>query len=94
MSEGFAPSDIIRIAPHFQLQWEEAQQAHVLLYPEGMVQLNETAAEILTLCAEGCSAQGIFDACRELYPADDVEEDVRQFLKGAASNGWIRIERS
>jgi pyrroloquinoline quinone biosynthesis protein D len=94
MSVGFAPGDIIRIAPHFQLQWEEAQQAHVLLYPEGMVQLNETAAEILTLCAEGCSAQGIFDACRELYPGDAVEDDVRQFLREAASNGWIRIERS
>jgi pyrroloquinoline quinone biosynthesis protein D len=94
MSVDFDPSDVIRIAPHFKLQWEEAQQAHVLLYPEGMVQLNETAAEILTLCAEGCSTQGILDACRELYPMDDVEEDVREFLKGAASNGWICIERT
>jgi len=94
MSAGFAPSDIIGIAPHFQLQWEEAQQAHVLLYPEGMVQLNETAAQILTLCAEGCSVQRIVEACRELYPGNPVEDDVRQFLREAASNGWIRIERS
>ena len=28
----------------FRLQWEEAQQAYVLLYPEGMVELGDTAA--------------------------------------------------
>ncbi|MFX5622761.1 pyrroloquinoline quinone biosynthesis peptide chaperone PqqD, partial [Acinetobacter baumannii] len=30
-----------------RLQWEEAQQAWVLLYPEGMVTLNDSAAAIL-----------------------------------------------
>ena len=30
-------------------KWEEAQQAYVLLYPEGMVEL-DTAAAILTRC--------------------------------------------
>ena len=28
------PDDVITIARHFRLQWEEVQQAHVLLYPE------------------------------------------------------------
>ena len=34
----------------FRLQWEPAQDAHVLLYPEGMVKLNQSAAEILKRC--------------------------------------------
>jgi pyrroloquinoline quinone biosynthesis protein D len=34
----------------FRLQWEPAQQAHVLLYPEGMVKLNGSAGEILKRC--------------------------------------------
>lgn len=34
----------------YRLQWEKVQNAHVLLYPEGMVQLNPSAAEILLLC--------------------------------------------
>ena len=33
----------IAIAPGFRLQWEEAQGAHVLLFPEGMVRLSESA---------------------------------------------------
>lgn len=90
----FKPNDIIHIAPHFRLQWEEAQQAHVLLYPEGMVQLNGTAGQILTLCAQGCSVQRILDTCRELYAVDDIDDDVTNFLQQAASNGWIRIERN
>lgn len=39
-----------RVAKMFRLQWEPAQQAHVLLYPEGMVKLNQSAAEILKRC--------------------------------------------
>ena len=35
------------IARGFRLQWEPAQNAHVLLYPEGMVKLNGSAGEIL-----------------------------------------------
>ena len=37
-----------RVGHGFRLQWEEAQSAYVLLYPEGMVQLNPSAAEIDT----------------------------------------------
>ena len=31
----------------FRLQWEPAQNAYVLLYPEGMIKLNGSAGEIL-----------------------------------------------
>ncbi|WP_077523787.1 pyrroloquinoline quinone biosynthesis peptide chaperone PqqD, partial [Metapseudomonas resinovorans] len=30
----------------FRLQWEPAQGCHVLLYPEGMIRLNESAGAI------------------------------------------------
>ena len=38
------------ITPGMRLQWEEAQQAHVLLYPEGMIKLNGSAGEIMKRC--------------------------------------------
>lgn len=31
----------------FRFQFEPAQQCHVLLYPEGMIKLNDSASEIL-----------------------------------------------
>ena len=33
-----------------RLQWEPAQEAHVLLYPEGMVKLNGSAGAIMSRC--------------------------------------------
>ena len=33
-----------------RLQWEPVQGAHVLLYPEGMVKLNQSAGEIMRRC--------------------------------------------
>ncbi len=34
----------------FRLQWEAAQNAFVLLYPEGMIKLNASAGEIMKRC--------------------------------------------
>ena len=34
----------------FRLQWEAAQNAYVLLYPEGMIKLNASAGEIMKRC--------------------------------------------
>ena len=38
------------IAHGMRLQWEPAQEAHVLLYPEGMVKLNGSAGAIMSRC--------------------------------------------
>ena len=37
-----------RVGAGFRLQFEPAQDCHVLLYPEGMVKLNPTAGEIMS----------------------------------------------
>ena len=34
----------------FRLQWEAAQNAYVLLFPEGMIKLNGSAGEIMKRC--------------------------------------------
>jgi pyrroloquinoline quinone biosynthesis protein D len=85
--------DMIRITRHFRMQWEEAQQAHVLLYPEGMVTLNAPAAEILTRCREAKSVTQVVEELQQAFPQDDIAADVREFLEDAYGNGWICIER-
>jgi pyrroloquinoline quinone biosynthesis protein D len=40
----------VSLARGFRLQYEAVQNAYVLLYPEGMVEMNEEAASILSLC--------------------------------------------
>ena len=45
---GISESAVPVVGRGFRLQFEPAQEAHVLLYPEGMVKLNNSAAAIMT----------------------------------------------
>ena len=87
------PDDVVAIARHFRLQWEAVQEAYVLLYPEGMVELSETAAAILTRCDGMASLAQIIDDVQQEFPEADVADDVREFLEEMYANGWVRIER-
>lgn len=82
----------VRIAPGYRLQWEPAQQAEVLLYPEGMVQLNPSAGMILRLCDGQLDAAGIVAALKAQFPDADLAADVRDFLEVAYERGWLRGE--
>lgn len=75
----------------FRLQWEEAQQAYVLLYPEGMVRLNDSAAEILKYCQGEQSVADISADLARKFEADDIQDDVMQFLAHAMERGWLQI---
>jgi pyrroloquinoline quinone biosynthesis protein D len=88
------PDAILAIGRHFRLQWEEAQQAYVLLYPEGMVELNDTAADVLTRCNGSASLAQIIADLQQQFPEDDIAADVREFLEEAYANGWVRITRN
>ena len=79
----------IAIAPGFRLQWEEAQSAHVLLYPEGMVRLSESAGAILSRCDGERTLDGVLASLGEAFPGADLEADVVEFLGIALGKGWI-----
>ena len=79
-----------RIAPMFRFQWEEAQDCHVLLYPEGMVKLSPSAGEILKRVDGKTSIDGIIDGLKLQFPGAPLENDVLQFLEAAYGQGWLR----
>ena len=79
-----------RLAQGYRFQWEEAQQNHVLLYPEGMVQLSDTAASVLSLCDGNRTVQAIVAELEEAYETEGLDKDVTQFLEEAQAQGWIK----
>ncbi|MES1931580.1 coenzyme PQQ synthesis D [Salinisphaera shabanensis T35B1] len=81
------------IARGHRLQFEPAQACHVLLYPEGMITLNDSAAEILQRCDGQRSVQAICDDLSAAFDGADVTTDVHEFLALAASHGWIVFDR-
>jgi pyrroloquinoline quinone biosynthesis protein D len=85
-------ASIPSLARHYRMQWEQAQGCHVLLYPEGMIKLNDSAAEILLQC-DGCNnVAGIVTALEHKFPsAEGLDIDVIEFVGGAHGEGWIRV---
>jgi len=78
-----------RIGRGFRLQWEPAQSAHVLLYPEGMVKLNASAGEILKRCDGATPVEAIVADLERAFATTGLERDVRAFLDLAAEHRWI-----
>ncbi|MGR2739424.1 pyrroloquinoline quinone biosynthesis peptide chaperone PqqD [Billgrantia sp. Q4P2] len=78
------------LRPGWRLQWEEAQGCHVLLYPEGMVQLNGSAGAILAL-VDGQRRQADIVAMLETHfpEATGIGDDVAEFLDEAQRQGWL-----
>lgn len=91
MSEPNLDHDAVpKIAPLYRLQWEEAQNCHVLLYPEGMVRLSVSAGEILKRIDGQTSIASLIDALKIQFPGVPLEADVIKFLEVAYGNGWLR----
>ncbi|WKB55143.1 pyrroloquinoline quinone biosynthesis peptide chaperone PqqD [Eleftheria terrae] len=77
------------IAPMYRLQFEPAQNAWVLLYPEGMVKLNDPAAEILRRCSGTQNVQQLIAGLERDYRQSDLSDDICEFLSDAYGRGWI-----
>jgi pyrroloquinoline quinone biosynthesis protein D len=80
------------IASSHRFQWEEVQDCHVILYPEGMVKLSESSAEILKLCDGKNNAGVIIKTLQQQYPDAKLDNDVMKFLEVAHENGWIQYK--
>ena len=78
-----------RIGHGFRLQWEPAQQSHVLLYPEGMVKLNQSAGEILKRCDGVRDVAAIVDDLEAAFGAQGLRPEVDAFLKIATEQRWV-----
>ncbi|NOQ15346.1 MAG: pyrroloquinoline quinone biosynthesis peptide chaperone PqqD [Methyloprofundus sp.] len=84
------PDQKIQFSSMHRLQWEEAQQKDVILYPEGMVELNQSSAEILKLCDGTRNLDQIVVDLEEKFATTGLKNDITSFLEVALKNGWIQ----
>jgi pyrroloquinoline quinone biosynthesis protein D len=75
----------------FRLQWEGAQNAHVLLYPEGMIKLNGSAGEILKRCDGATSIVDITADLERAFATSGLSDDVMRFVVMAVEKKWLKI---
>ncbi len=100
MSETVSPGDPAAVhgeslrpvvSRKFRLQWEPVQDAHVLLYPEGMVKLNRTAAAILSRCDGERSVADIVADLENSYGVRGLSTEVTAFVSMALERTWLEI---
>ena len=72
----------LKIAKHFKLNLLESS----LLYPEGIVKLNETALDIL----KECNGNNINQIKTNLLKKYDNVDNIDEFINSAIDNRWIK----
>ena len=91
-SASIAPDRRPEIAPLFLFRWEDTQSSYVLLYPEGVVKLNDSAGEILKRCDGEHTVAAVIAELQQTFaePPERVAPGVHRFLEVSYAKGWIR----
>jgi coenzyme PQQ biosynthesis protein PqqD len=82
---------VLEFGRHYRFQWEPAQNAYVLLYPEGMVKLGGSAGEILKRVDGASPVSAIVADLERAFPGVELRRDVTDFLAHARDKGWLRV---
>ena len=88
----FDRTQVPRWRPGYRIQFEPAQDGHVLLYPEGMIKLNDSAAAIGGLIDGQRDVAAIIAALDERFPGvPELGADVEQFMEVALAEHWLLL---
>ena len=87
----FEDTALVCLREGYRLQWEPRQQSWVLLFPEGMVKLNESARLVLDHCAVPVNISNLIRQIQNLFPNEPVSDDIRDFVRAAYEQRWLRL---
>lgn len=77
------------LAPGARYRWDKVRNQHQLVFPEGMMVLNESGTAIVQLC-DGRTIDDLIAALKEKFPGAEPADDVRAFLGHLAQRGLVR----
>ena len=77
------------LVPHARYRWDKVRGQHQLVFPEGILVLNEPGAAIVRLC-DGRPTAELLAALALQFPDGDPGEDVAAFLERLARKGLLR----
>ncbi|WP_010283696.1 pyrroloquinoline quinone biosynthesis peptide chaperone PqqD [Bacillus timonensis] len=91
-----------KLAQKGRLKFDKVREKHLLLLPEKVVVLNETAASILALCNGNDSIFTITEKMRsslvsetnrnELPNFETMKADITKFVLDMVDQGWVVME--
>jgi pyrroloquinoline quinone biosynthesis protein D len=78
-----------QLAVGVRLHWDSVRERHVLLFPEGALALNPTAAEVLALCDGQRTLEEISEVLSVRYDGAAVHKEVASLLDSIAERGLV-----
>jgi pyrroloquinoline quinone biosynthesis protein D len=78
-----------KLVRHARYRWDELRRQHHLVFPEGILVLNDSGAAIVRLC-DGRSLEELVAALAGQYAEVPAEEEVSDFLQRLAQKGLLR----
>ena len=85
------PVEALKLRSGYRLQFERSQESWVLLFPEGMVQLNPSAGMILQAFLKPSTIEKVVSELQGCFPAMDIREDIRSFVQEAYDQRWLDV---
>ena len=81
-----------QLASHARIQADRVTGQTVLLFPEGILELNETSGAILERCDGRTIAEAIADLAQQYeVPDSELEADVLEFLDELHRRQLLRL---
>jgi pyrroloquinoline quinone biosynthesis protein D len=77
------------LASHVRYRWDALRQQHQIVFPEGVLVLNESGAAIVRFC-DGRSIDDLIAALTSQFPDGDPATDVLAFLGRLSQRGFLR----
>ena len=65
----------LKLSAQYRFQWEEAQNCYVLLYPEGLIKLGQSSAEILKQFLEPQNFKDALSNLQAKFPDSKILEE-------------------
>lgn len=77
------------LVPHARYRWDAIRSQHQIVFPEGLLVLNETAAAILRLL-DGRSVEEVLAALEATFDGGVERSDVSAFISELTGKGLLR----
>lgn len=87
--------DTPKLVRRVRLRWDAVRGAHVLLYPEGFLVLNDSAAEVLQRCNGAHTVRELVRALAAEHPEvapGALADDVRAVLARVRDRGFLTLD--
>jgi pyrroloquinoline quinone biosynthesis protein D len=85
-----APTNIPRLADKARLKWDAVREKNLLLFPEGVLVLNQTANDILALCDGHSTVADITATLVAQYQHEGIAGDVAEILQKLTDKGLVK----